>query len=195
MTESKAHLTATSPNGTAPAETIHAVAVLFAAYGKSPTELQLAAYDLGLRDIPPAAAIAACEAAIRTSKFMPAVSELRELAGGGSPEDAAHLAWALVDKTADTHGGWRHVDFEDKAINAAIRCLGGWPQILEKPLSEWNTFTRQAFLKAYAAARRRGVDGELTEHLPGLAEFGPVHQIACPHTAPLLAAPQQERLT
>ena len=110
----------------------------------------------------------ACYRAIRECKFVPKPAELREFIFG-KVEDRGLLAWADVLKHTGV-GGYAHVDFEDRVINAAIRSLGGWPDFLARLTPRDEKFTRMEFLKSYAAFAASGVSGEICEPLAGLSQ-------------------------
>ncbi len=140
-----------------------AVGALSEAYRQPITEATIRAYAMGLDDLPIASIESAVRRAFREKKFMPTVSELRELAGDVhcSLADRAIRAWATVERAVVQHGAYRSVTFDDPVVNATIRSLGGWQKCCETPESEFDTFLRSAFLKHYEGLARTGVSDEL----------------------------------
>lgn len=101
----------------------------------------------------------------------PAVALLRRLAGAETRplpaiQDRGIVAWESV-VFAIRRFGSRSVDFDDKAINAAIRSLGGWLQLTQTPTDELHKWTRQQFIKAYTAFASAGVAARLARPLVG----------------------------
>jgi len=152
--------------------------VLMAAFLKSPTELTLAAYDIGMSDLPPREVAIACKRAIRECKFCPTVAELRSLCGANNPDSDGAGAWERIIWAACRHGSYRSVAFSDGAANDAIRVMGGWPSLLEQlDGGEREKWARKEFLGHYAALRRSGQGSG--EPLQGLSETGRVFRIQC----------------
>lgn len=137
-----------------------AVLLLCESFNREATEVVIEAYRMGLDDIPLEAIKKAVVTAIKTCRFMPTVSELRELTGEIKVEDRAVLAFAALNKAIDQHHYIRSVDFDDRAINATINTLGGWEAICDTPQKEWNTFFRKRFIDTYVAYTRSGRIGE-----------------------------------
>lgn len=108
--------------------------------------------------------------AIQTSKFFPTPAELLP---HGNPLASALEAYQLADRTMAQHGSYRAVDFEDKAINATIRSLGGWDAFGAVPMSQEPGY-RQLFIKTYQAFAMSGVSYEAGRPLIGLAEASEV---------------------
>lgn len=134
------------------------VVMLAEAFRQTASKHTLAAYELGLMDLP----LEDCERivvrAIRECKFMPSVSELREMLGAGSMshKDAAVLAWDCFERAVVRHGGYSTVLFEDPAINATVRQLGGWERCCGMPAEEFDTWLRKDFERIYAVHARTG---------------------------------------
>lgn len=152
---------------------LKALANLAAAFDVEVSEARFRAYLMGLADLPDETVVEACRQSLLHRKFFPTVAELRELTGHGQQDVQAMAlqAWAVVDKAADEVGSYRAVDFEDPVINAAIRTMGGWPEILARAESDWHVWGRKEFLAAYqACSRMRG--GEICAALPGLGAVG-----------------------
>lgn len=150
-----------------------AVTMLAEVFGRKISEPMLRGYAIGLSDIPPEALRGSLERSIRECDRMPTVAEIRSHAGCGEPESASEraiIAWGHVQRTTRL-GSYRSVTFDDPAINAAIRNLGGWPEILAKPATEFDTWIRKDFCRIYEAIVR---SGHLDEHearpLPGIGD-------------------------
>jgi len=147
------------------------IAALCETFCKEASEATHIGYWWALQDLELVDVKRAAIRAMRESRFMPAASELRELAGVARPTDRALLAWAAVEKAASL-GSYKSVDFDDPLINAAIRSMGGWPAILEKTQPDFDTWVRKDFLAAYQGFMRAGADGDVCRPLPGLADTG-----------------------
>lgn len=145
-----------------------AVNAMAATFRQEPTRAMLHGYWLGLRDLPVEAVEKAVEAGIRNCRFMPAVAELREYAGGPKPEDCAQLAWAAFERAVVTHGGYRSVVFDDAIIHAVVRSLGGWERCCELAPEEFDKWLRKDFLATYASFARTGVVPAVAASLPGI---------------------------
>lgn len=130
------------------AECITALAVVF---GREVDATLIRAYSAFLGDLPIDRIRHAVNQAARTKKFMPSVTELRELAGCASAESRAISAWSIVSDAAGRLGSYVSVDFEDGVINAVIRSMGGWPYLLTRTGDDFEKWARQEFIKAYVA--------------------------------------------
>jgi hypothetical protein len=138
-------------------EVIRAMA---AAFNKDASKAFLTGYWMGLSDLSLSALKVAATAALNGSKFMPSPAELRELAGEVRIEDRAQLAFAALENAMRRHGYYSSVDFEDKAINATVRALGGWEKVCDIPDDEFFNFFPKKFKEMYSAYARRGVSQE-----------------------------------
>jgi len=139
-------------------------------FGQEGTRARLLGYWLGLQDLGLAEVQQAVATLIATSSRLPVPAEVRQACQGGSTEDLAIAAWSEVLKAMPL-GSYKSVDFEDRAINATIRVLGGWPAALEScGTTEDEKWYRLNFLKAYQSFRRQGCDGEAGACLPGLGQ-------------------------
>lgn len=150
-----------------------AIGAMFETFGLEATKAILHGYWLGLSDLSLEQVQHAVASAIRTCKHAPKPAELRDLAGLGvvNLEQLSLRAWgeALM---AVSFGPYRHIDFEDKAINAVIRSMGGWPNFVARFTdAESEKWTRFDFLKAYVAYATRPVGDEAGSPLAGLNEF------------------------
>lgn len=147
------------------------IQVLAAAFNKDASKAFLQAYWLGLSDLAIGAIKSAANNALHNSRFMPTPAELRDMAGVVRLDDQAVLAFGLLEATMRKHGSYASIDFDDKAINAAINALGGWEAACEISDEEFFGFFRKRFLETYKAIARRGsVSAEAGKHLIGYHE-------------------------
>lgn len=146
------------------------ISALFESYGQEATSPRLLGYWMGLGDLVLDDVKKAVTKAIRASERLPTPVELRRFAGELAPEDRAQAAWGDVLRAIPC-GPYKHVDFEDSVINAAIRMLGGWPTFVSRfSGAESEKWARLEFLKTYQSLADYGVTGEAAAALPGLAE-------------------------
>lgn len=129
----------------------------------------LALSDLKLKDVQEAVV-----KAMRTStsnKKLPFPADLRVLAGAEvSPDQKGLFAWNDVLKALPL-GPYKHVDFEDRVINACIRSMGGWPNFLSRfGSSDEEKWVRIEFLKSYKGFVEAGCNGDICRHLAGLGQ-------------------------
>lgn len=102
-------------------------------------------------------------------QFMPKIADIiRKTDGGGN--DAAYLALIAVQRAFSSPGAWESVSFDDPAINAVVRDMGGWPALCARDAEEWNRFGAQDFMRRYRVYRERGA-ADAPEHLPGFFEL------------------------
>jgi hypothetical protein len=147
-------------------EFVTIIAALAATFGKEASEPLLTGYWMGLSDLELSALKTAATRAMREKKFMPTVAELRELAGDIGPEQRAVIAWDAVKSANREHSYAATVDFDDRAINAAIRNMGGWEQFTERIESD-EVWARKDFERIYQVYNRRGVTASEGAALPG----------------------------
>lgn len=152
------------------AAVILAVGGLCEMFGKQITPMMTQAYKLGLEGLTPQQIEYAYKRAVQGLKFMPSASELRELSGELRIGDRAEKAWSCWETAIRKYGGYKTLDFDDMAINAAIRSLGGVQALLDQSDEEYNNFTHAKFLRAYEAYYRMGVSGEIAEPLLGSSD-------------------------
>lgn len=148
------------------------VGILAEAFGRTLSAVTIDAYRIGLRGLTPEQIQVATEAALRTCKFMPTPAELRELAGDFRIEDRAAQAWMAVLQALENGSlcFYASVDFDDPAINAAIRAMGGWEQVsieFDEQRTEFLNFGRRRFEQTYSALARSGVGEEQGAPLMG----------------------------
>jgi hypothetical protein len=165
------------------------VVALSEAFGRTATETTIDAFYLGLQDIPDEALNVGFMKCLHTCKFMPSVAEIRENCGVTSTNDRAVLAWDVVLKN-HPRGPWEHVDFDDGAINATIRNMGGWPEFYYSFTSvEAEKWVRKTFIDTYRSLSHAGVDGEICKPLMGLSEVPGKKPVRIATGLPLIAAP------
>lgn len=128
-------------------------------------------YYVALQDLDEQAWQRATARALRELKFFPRPAELRELAGEHSSNDRVIAAWTEAMTAAASVGGWSSVDFEDPAINAAVRSMGGWIRFCGRSSDELERFGRKNFEQAYRAYAKSCTE-EAAAPLPGLAALG-----------------------
>jgi hypothetical protein len=156
--------------------------VLFATLGKTPTPDQLRGYVVALRKLSTEQFQRAIERALEECKTFPTPAHLIELSGYATLPRRAMIAWGDAVKAVERHGCYRHVNFEDRVINAVIREFGGWVTFITLfSGAKEEEFLRMKFLKIY-----EGYSGFLDENSPlcdylnGMNTVEPplIHQIA-----------------
>lgn len=129
-------------------------------------------------------------------KFWPRPADFLKHSGTPSREELALDAWGSLLDAIREHGAYTSVKFDDPALGATVRVLGGWVRLCDTPAEQMHAFTRSAFLKAYEVHAVRDRDGE--GYHPGLFELEergiPVRMcIAAPYLATARpAVPQLE---
>lgn len=145
------------------------IEALVISFGSEASRGVFMAYWMGLCDLDLDEVQASVVLAIRESKSLPTPAELREKVVGKS-EDLAIRAWTVVERSLGI-GPYKHIDFEDRIINATIRNLGGWPTFLGRCTNATEEkWLRLEFLKTYRAMLSSHVSGEACAPLPGLSE-------------------------
>lgn len=147
-----------------------ALAILCSTYDRDLNEVLCQAYHIALEDVTDKQLTRAVTEAVKTLTFFPKPAELRGLVFG-TKEDVdrrAELAFEVFDSA------WRtsdySLDFEDKAINATVRSLGGLVRAGEMKLDNYYAFFRRDFLRTYRTYCVAGVSPEAGAHLPGRYE-------------------------
>lgn len=144
------------------------VSVLASTFQRQVTPAMLQGYLIGLSGMTVDEIKTATESALRTCKFMPTPAELRELSGRViKPEDAAVIAWDTAVRAVEYLGWYRSIQFEDPAITATIRSLGGWQKFCEMCGGEEEKWLRKRFIDTYAVYCRVGVSVEAARPLAG----------------------------
>lgn len=148
---------------------VHAVAALCEAFNRTPTEATFGAYEIGLAGLTGEQVERAAALALQRCKFMPVPAELRELAAGGgqSYEAMAERAFVTLAQTIQGTGSDYSVSFQDGAINATVRLLGGWGRVCNLPREEFDKWYRKDFINAYVNVCRNGASPALLGYLGG----------------------------
>lgn len=169
------------------------IGAVFESFGQESTPPRLMGYWLGLKDLELAAVEKAAGRALREMTRLPAPAELRKLAGEMTSQDRALAAWGDVLNAVPV-GCYRHVDFQDKLCNAAIRMLGGWPTFLERfSGAETEKWARLDFLRVYQSIADSGVSGDVCGPLAGLLEVQ-VSNGKLTRPVPVLIATDEKRI-
>ena len=134
-----------------------AVGAMAEVFGRQATEATVRAYQMGLEGLTVEQVGQAAKRALQSSRFMPSPAELREFAGESPVSDRAVIAWDALQRARGRFGYWHSVCFDDPAINAAVRSLGGWERLPERFEQESEPFLRKEFERAYGTYARRGI--------------------------------------
>lgn len=126
-----------------------AMQTLAAAFGKEPSKPLLEAYWMVLGELPIDGFKRAVSSALRSCKFMPSPAELREFAGDESIGLRAIRAWQAVRRAIREHGIYSAVSFDDPAINAAVRAVGGWRRLCSEDSEQMDRFVSREFDRLY----------------------------------------------
>lgn len=128
-----------------------------------------ALYFEALRDLEFASVVAAMNASVRTSKYMPRPAELRGLVVGDS-EDQAESAWVTLRQAMHRIGAYSSVSFQDPALGESVLSLfGSWPAACQADLTpEMWASKRKEFGRVYRVFQQRQLDG--VRYLPGICE-------------------------
>ena len=127
-------------------------------------------YWLGLRDLSLSQLQTAVGKAMATCRYMPTPRELRDLAGIMSADQRAIVAWNAVKQAIREQGRYRSIDFDDPAVNAAVRSLGGWPRLCGLDSDELDKWTSKEFQRLYRELSALQLHEDLTRYLPGVFE-------------------------
>lgn len=150
----------------ATAEDIRAVLDVLCGYYRDkdnrPRELadvQKAAYLDGLKEFAPELLEMAARAWIRSSRFFPALSDLRALLSEPEPDwkELAHVAWTTFERAIGKAGIYQGVIFEDPAIGECVRqTFGSWEHACqyERDSPGW-AIRRQTFLAIFPGVARK----------------------------------------
>lgn len=149
------------------------VAMLCEAFNRKPTTATFKAYEVGLSDVSDEQLNTAANAVLAdTAEFMPTPGQLRALAltRGVGYESRADAAWMLLCKAIQKFGGGRSVNFRDGVVNAVVRFLGGWEFVCQRPIEEFEKWTKRDFLAAYTRFMQYGCPPQTTGYLIGSNE-------------------------
>ena len=142
--------------------------------GKTPSAVTFKAYEVGLADLPAEAVEAAAMRALRSCKFVPSVAELREMCGALTLEQRSIRAWDALERAVREVGYYRSIVFDDPALQATVRNLGGWMQVCDVSASEnpddWSKWFRKDFERVYRSFAAGQVPAESLEPLVGFAD-------------------------
>jgi len=146
-----------------------AVGAMLETFGQEATKELIRGYWIGLSDLELNSVQFAVARAIRECDRLAKPVELRRLAGEATDDQAATIAWDDALR-AVPKGAYKHIDFENKLINAVIRNLGGWPNFVARFSSaDDEKWIRQEFIRAYKNFSS-GVSLEACAPLPGLSQ-------------------------
>lgn len=158
-----------------PVEFTACTAVLETAVGRELTGPQAKVWYTVLGDLTREQLEVAVVRCLREYKYagFPPLGVLRSYAGCSEPaalpvSDRAVVAWDRVVDAIRRIGGYQTVEFDDPAINAAVRTLGGWNTLCEIETEELHRFVRQRFAEAYRAHSACGIPADNAAALPGI---------------------------
>lgn len=86
-------------------------------------------------------------------------------------ETRALAAWEGLLATIRSVGGYATVRFDDAAVAATVRALGGWVRLTEQTTDDLTRFIRPQFVQTYKSLLAVGVRAEAAEPLPGLVDI------------------------
>jgi len=133
------------------------------AYEAPVSEARVEILCRALEDLPFAAVTEAANTHIRTSKFFPKASELRELVEGNT-DDQAELAWQWLQREIRRVGYVGRPTWPDEVTQRAAEGLfGGWVALCERLPGEGPELLgfRKQFVALYGATARKAQQGEL----------------------------------
>ena len=180
-----------------PSETfLQAMSSIATMFNRDIPEEFLMSYWRGLHDLTDDEIEHAINETLATSDFLPTVAKIREKIGG-TLDDQAELAFKAFSENVSYY---KTLDFEDKAINATVRHLGGVARVCDMPTEgeDFNVFYRREFLKVYKiyANRDVGDDGSPLLGFYDATNRSCEHlkQISCNYKRRQLPAPQTQML-
>lgn len=157
-----------------PAETAKLVAVLLAAFPQSRATIQTSqAYERMLGDLDYAAANAAIERLLASSRFMPSIAEIREttLAIVSGEQKPGGKAWESVRRAIQREGAYRTpgVDFvfSDAVTMSCVSALG-WSELCA---SELQASDRARFVELYDKLATQERRKQLSDALPAMQRY------------------------
>jgi len=142
---------------------------LASGFGEMLSPHRIDSYWEALNDLDDDAFELATVEALKTRHRFPMPVDLRE-AVNGKLGAVALLAQHVVETAMASVGAYASVDFEDPAVNASLRGLGGWSAVCSIDAGEWRRFRSREFRTLYEAHSQRGGAGELARPLPGIVE-------------------------
>ncbi len=151
---------------------VEAVTMLALTFRQEASKPLIKIYEVGLGGLTAEQVRQATNRAVRECEFMPPPAGLRKLAGILSIADRSMLAWEAFRDARRKHGYYQSVDFDDPVINATIRNLGGWCEVIIRIDSEDETdkWVRRDFERIYQSLCRVGVGPKAAGYLLGRCE-------------------------
>ena len=140
------------------------------AFDKTLTEQLHRIYVIALENIEEQALEQCLPSLLKSRKWMPKPSEIREACGAQTSIDRPTLSWQAVRQAITTIGAYDSVDFDDPTINACLRSMGGWEQVTEWASDDIHWRERD-FLRNYAALLGVSLRSEQTAPLAGIYEL------------------------
>ena len=153
------------------------IALLCASVGRDMPLEQSKAWYAMLGDLTIDQLKAGIIATVRSYTFagFPPVGTIREncglVSGLITAKDRPLLAWQAVRGAISKVGAYDSPAFDDAAINATIRELGGWVELCETKLDEMHWLEKR-FCATYSALCSVKLPPDQTERLAGLTEIG-----------------------
>jgi hypothetical protein len=139
-------------------ETARVVAVLMAHWPNHPIpnpDATIAAYQLGLSDVPYQLGMAAAEKAIRTSRFFPTVAELRDIILDTLLDfPSAEEAWGEIKRGFSYGGIYGEPEWSCMPVAQAVRAIG-WRVLCTSP--EGGSDMAERFTLTYRTYRKRAL--------------------------------------
>ncbi len=197
-----------SENKSRSEQILECVTILAEAWRQKITPMTVRTYELGLSDLDINAVKRGVMAAIRDCQFMPSVHELRKLSGAAETQinakDRPLLAWQAVRGAISKVGAYDSPAFDDVAINATIRELGGWPVLCDTEIDQMHWLEKR-FCATYSALYSVKLPSDETKRLAGITEVAngragydsepiPVAQIRCLTSPSTASEPITRRL-
>lgn len=143
------------------------MAGLASTFGREVDEALLTGYWMGLGDLEISEVKQGATRAMREAEFMPTVRQLRDLSGSGNADMQAALAFEHLRSAITSVGYYGSIAFDDPAITAAVRNLGGWSRVCEMEVEQFEKWFRPQFEKVYKGFRLTGVSEEQASPLLG----------------------------
>ncbi len=134
-------------------------------YNKEIDKVLLRVYWAALKDVSIDELEKAAYSHIALEKWFPKPCELRRI----DATAVSFRAWDTAITAAERVGAYKTVDFEDQAINATIRFMGGWRQFCAMKNDEEH-WRRQEFLQSYREFRNHGLSGHQAAPLVGISQ-------------------------
>jgi len=145
------------------------IGALAEAFRANITSATILAYKMALGDLPIESIESAALKAMREATFMPPASERRTtaLCGGMGVDERTEKAWQVLDTTLKRHGYDRTIAFDDPALTAAVRSLGGLERLCKIPDDEFHKWTKKEFANTYGTLVRSPPSPEACQPLLG----------------------------